>query len=220
MASERWVRTPDPPPGARQRREDHGVIRVLPFVGDDAALVEGLRRGHPAAATYLYDRYADLIHGALYRILGPDSELEDVVHDTFIRVLQSIGTLREPRALKSWIMSIAVFAAKNRIQMRTRRRWLSILPPEDVPEPEPFAPEPEANEALAQTYRILKKLRADERIAVVLHIIEQMTIEEAAEVCQVSPSTFKRRLRRGERLFLKLVKAEPALRDWVGEGAS
>jgi DNA-directed RNA polymerase specialized sigma24 family protein len=69
-------------------------------------------------------------------------------------------------------------------------------------------------------YRILTKMRTDERIAVVLHVIEHMTIEEAAEVCKVSPSTFKRRLRRGERIFLNLVKAEPALRDWVREGAS
>jgi RNA polymerase sigma-70 factor, ECF subfamily len=199
------------------RRNQRGVVHPLPFSGDDARLVEALRQGSPSAIAHFYVLFADKVHRLLFRILGRDSELEDAVHDTFVRALESIHTLRDPRALRSWVIGIAIYAARIRIQRRRRRRWLQLLSPADLPEPAFSDPPPEAGEAVRALSRVLDKMPPDERIAVVLRLAEGMTLPEAADACGVSLSTFKRRFGRGQKMLRDLVLQEPALRAWLTE---
>jgi len=199
------------------RQQGTGTVHPFPFNGDDARLVESLRERQPAATAHFYRLYAGKVQRLLFRILGPDSELEDAIHDTFVRALESIHTLRDPGALRSWVIGIAIFTARIRIQRRQRRRWLKLLSPEEMPDP-PFSdPAPEASEAVRALSRLLDKMPADERIAVVLRLAEGLTLPEAAEVCGVSLSTFKRRFGRGQKALLKRVALEPALRVWLEE---
>src|SRR4051794_25708839 len=100
----------------------------------DVALGEGLRAGQPAAIAAPYDRYATHVLRLLGRVLGAERELADVHHDVFVRALGSIHTLADPGALKAWMTSVTVFTARTVIQRRARRRWLTFLAPEDLPE--------------------------------------------------------------------------------------
>jgi RNA polymerase sigma-70 factor (ECF subfamily) len=154
----------------------------------------------------------------LYRIMGPDSELEDTVHDTFVRALESIHALRDTQALHSWVIGIAIFTVRIRLQKRRRRAWLHLFSPEDLPDVSFSGPAPEVGEAMRALSRVLGKMPTDERIAVVLRLAEGMTMPEGADACGVSLSTFKRRFGRGEKLFQKLIGREPALHGWLKEG--
>jgi hypothetical protein len=68
------------------------------------------------------------------RMMGPDGELDDVVHDIFVRALESPPRLRDPSALKSWLFGITVRTVRIRFQKRTRQRWLRFVAPEHAPE--------------------------------------------------------------------------------------
>src|SRR6266478_3742099 len=78
---------------ATQRFESARVLSSLPFQGDDKKLVEALCNGHPGAAAHLHARFAPQRIRVLFRLLGPDSELEDAVHDTFVQALRSIYSI-------------------------------------------------------------------------------------------------------------------------------
>ena len=199
------------------RLDSARVLSSLPFQGDDKRLVEALCSGHPGAAAHLHARFAPQLNRVLFRLLGPDSELEDVVHDTFVQALESIHRLRDPDLLGSWLTGVAVFTAKRRMQVRARRRWLLFRAPEEIPERAIFDPAPEAVDALRAIYSVLRKLRPDECIAVTLRLVEGMTLPEAAAACGLSLSTFKRKLARGEKKFRAMVAHEPALADWLTE---
>jgi RNA polymerase sigma-70 factor (ECF subfamily) len=204
--------SPAPP-----RHNGSATVHPFPFSGDDTRLVESLRQGYPPAVAHFYVIFADKVHRLLFRILGRDSELEDAVHDTFVRALESIHTLRDPRALSSWVIGIAIYAARIRIQKRRRRRWLQLLSPSDMPEPIFFDRSPDVGEAVHALSRVLDLMPTDERIAVVLRLAEGMTLSEAADACGVSLSTFKRRFGRGQKTLYKLVALEPALQTWLKE---
>src|SRR5512135_1032195 len=88
-------------------------VRALPFRGDDAALVKALLGGHPAAAVAFHERFAGKVHALLYRMLGADQELEDTVHDVFVRALEALPNLRDPAALDSWVMGVTVRTART-----------------------------------------------------------------------------------------------------------
>lgn len=190
-------------------------LRALPFQGDNAALVAALLRRHPGAAAVFHQRFARKVHGLLFRILGPDSELEDTLQDTFVRALEALPKLRDPEQLDGWLMGVAVRAARTRLQKRARRAWLRIVPSEELSGQVAPTTDPITHESLKATYRVLDRLPIDQRMALVLRFAAEMTLVEAAEACGVSLATIKRRLSRAEQAFREQAETEPSLTSWL-----
>jgi RNA polymerase sigma-70 factor (ECF subfamily) len=215
--SRRNERGRDPARGGTGSRPSHGVIRSLPFDGDEAALVSALRARRADAGAALYDRYVRSIHALVFRLMGPDGEIDDVVHDVFVRALESLPRLRDPSAMRSWLFGIAVRTVAIRFQKRRRQRWLRFMSPDDVPDVPAF-PDAELREALRDAYTILRGMDTEERIALVLHRVEGLSLEDGARAMGLSFATFRRRLARGEEKFFTRARNRPALDAWVGGG--
>jgi len=109
-----------------------GVVRRLPNALEDAELVAGALRGERASKAAIFDRYGSLIQRIVVRTLGPDGEVEDVVHEVFIDAFASLSNLRDPSRLKSWLACIAVGRAKNVLRSRRRRPWWRVFGDDDV----------------------------------------------------------------------------------------
>lgn len=188
------------------------------FAGDDAALVQGFRRGDPGARAAFYDRHADHVHRVLYRILGFHHDLADLHHDVFVRALGSLPNLEDPGALKGWLTMIAVHVAHTAISRRKRRSWLWFLPTEELPEVAATSASGEVRDALRATYLVLDTLPADERIAFALRYIDGMELTEVAAACATSLATIKRRLARAASSFQAEARKQPALEPWLDGG--
>jgi RNA polymerase sigma-70 factor (ECF subfamily) len=210
---------PDPPRGrARDEGGPAEVVALDPFVADQK-LLDALRAGDARAKAALFDRHAAHVERVLVRLLGFDTELADVMQDVFVEALGSIHEVREARALKAWLTSIAVFTARRKIRSRVRRSWLRFFAPESLPEPEsPHGEGSDEREAVERTYRILDRLAPDERIAFALRLIDGMELTEVARACQVSLATIKRRIARAEEQFRQHAQQDPVLREWVEGG--
>ncbi len=211
----RLTPTPLPPEPAPR-----SVVRTLPGMRDDTALVEGLGAGEPWARAALFERYAAPIERMLRKILGPDqsTEIADVLHDVFVQALASLDRLRDPRAVLSWMQAIAAHTAYRTIRARRARRWLHFWAPATLPEV--IAPDVEDDvlDAYRRTYALLDRLPADERIAFALRYIEGMELAQLAVVCSVSLATIKRRLARAEQRFAAGARGDAILRRWLEEG--
>jgi RNA polymerase sigma-70 factor (ECF subfamily) len=179
---------------------------------DPSELVHALRSGEQGAPGELFDRYGVAIHRVLLRIVGDDPEGRDLLHDTFLRALDHIGELRDPRALKSWLNRMAVFTAQEWIRARRRRGHSGSA---DSTSELSVSPVPEAREAVRAFYAIMDRFPADERAAFILRFVEEMELTEVAGACDVSVSTARRRIRRAERRFLKLLPQFPALNERI-----
>ena len=201
------ARRSDPAPPA-------GVVR-LPVPEGDVALVAALRAGRPDASGVLFDRYARHVQRVLVRVLGPDSEVDDLLQDVFVAALGSVDRLEEAHALRGWLTSIAVFTARARIRRRVRWRFLRILPSEELPDVPAVTASPETSEALRAAYQVLGQLPADERIAFALRFIDGMELTEVAASCQVSLATIKRRLKRARERFASLASEHQVLAEWL-----
>jgi RNA polymerase sigma-70 factor (ECF subfamily) len=201
------------------RRPNHEeMLTPLTFVGNEAALVEAVRAGHPGAATALYDRYARQVRTMLLSTVGPDDEIPDLLHEVFIRALERIHTLREVDKLASWLAAIAVFVGRAHISQRRRRSWLRLFSPERTQTWQLEQPPSDVRRALRETYAILDRLPIDARMAFVLRYVHGMSLPDAAAACQISLSTFKRRLNRATEHFLKVARTRPALVQRLQDG--
>jgi RNA polymerase sigma-70 factor (ECF subfamily) len=190
----------------------------LPIPESDAALVAALRAGRNEAGRALFKRYGKDVERVLFRVLGPDVELADLLHDVFVAALTSIHQVRDPNALRGWLTGIAVRKARKCIVKRQRWRIIQFFAPTDMPEGEARVPSLEVNEALRCTYEVLNRLPADERLAFALRHVDRMELTAVAGACGVSLATIKRRLARAQRTFVTIASEHAVLAEWLERG--
>ncbi len=172
------------------------------------------------ARAAIFDRYGRDVQRVLARVLGVDSEMPDMLQEVFVRALDGLDRVQDPDRLRPWLLSIAVYVARECIRRRTRWRWLPFSRAQRRKELVVEAAAPEIREALRAASVIIERLECDDRIAFGLRFVGGMELTEVAEACGVSLATIKRRLFRARAQFESLARAQPALRDWMDEGAS
>jgi RNA polymerase sigma-70 factor (ECF subfamily) len=203
---------PDEPRGARE-----GRLLRLPLPESDAALVAAVRAGRDEAREEVVRRCAPDVERILYRVLGPDPDLEDLCHEVFVAAFVALEQLREPQALRSWLVSIAVRKARKLIARRKRWSFIRSVAPSELPEPEAATTSAEVSDALRSTYRILGQLPVDDRIAFALRQVDGMELTAVAEATDVSLATAKRRILRARQRFVQLARKNEVLAPWVAD---
>ncbi|MGL1861380.1 MAG: RNA polymerase sigma factor [Pseudodesulfovibrio sp.] len=149
----------------------------------------------PAVFQQLYQQYSGQLCAYLTRSLrGDTAEAEGIVQEAFLKAWEKRGSLRDPKAFKSWIYSIALNV------LRQRKRKLRPLAVEDI-EATCERPSPEqhvaASQELDRVLKALDQLPDDQREAVLLVRMENMKFREAAKALGVPENTVKTRVRRG-----------------------
>jgi len=83
------------------------VTQTLPAQADsDENLARLAQRGHREAFGQLYQRYLPMVHGILLAKL-PRLEVEDLVHEVFLRALSRLRGLRDASRFGAWLAAIA-----------------------------------------------------------------------------------------------------------------
>jgi RNA polymerase sigma-70 factor (ECF subfamily) len=189
----------------------------LPLPESDVALVAALKAGREDARDEVVRRCAPDVERILMRVLGPDSEIEDVAHEVFADALTTVHMLRQPHALRSWLVSIAIRKARKLIRRRQRWRFLQSVAPGELPEREAPSASPEVSEALRSTYRIFSRMPVDDRVAFALRYVDGMDLVSVAEATEVSLATAKRRIARAHRRFVELARKSDVLAPWLSD---
>jgi RNA polymerase sigma factor (sigma-70 family) len=151
--------------------------------------VEALRRGEPEVLADLLDQYGKEIQGVAYLILRNATDAEDVLMDTLVAALDRGASLRDPAALRRWLLKIATNEALGRQRRFRRVTWLQVV--HDSPGPALDATD---HVALMQG---LAGLPIRARAAVVLHYYADLPVAEVAAAMGTSQNTVKSQLRTG-----------------------
>jgi RNA polymerase sigma-70 factor (ECF subfamily) len=157
-----------------------------------------------------YRRFAPYVAAIGVRILGRSDELDDLVQDVFVEATRGIAGLSSPEALKPWIARITVRTAVRRLR-RARFFRAVHLQIDDAQDYESLASSdatPEQRALIARVYRALDQLAANDRAAWVVRYVQGETLEQGAELCACSLSTYQRRLRRASELLDKRLPHE------------
>src|SRR5262245_52041673 len=143
----------------------------------DVALVVAARAGEVWAQEALFRRYARLVNGLALRLMGRDADVDDLVQDSFVEALGSIGRLENPLAFSSWLGAIVVRTAHKRLRRRRIAERLGLRRAEPIDVDRLISPRvpPDVAVELRAIYRVLDRLPAEVRIALVLRRVEAMT---------------------------------------------
>jgi RNA polymerase sigma-70 factor (ECF subfamily) len=197
-------------------------ILVLPSAEssalDDAGLVRAILNRDPRAPRILWDRYARLVYRILRRSLGQQYEVEDMVQEVFLNLFRKLPSLREPKALSAFLISITTLTLRHELRRRWVRRCMTLGTKEDIGlDRQVVHPNPEARQAVSRLYAILDRLLPEERIAFVLRFIEGMELTEVALALGLSLATAKRRLARARARVDHHIARDPGLASYLSE---
>ena len=167
----------------------------------DEELALGVQRGSADDLAALVERHHGPLLGYLYRMTGGDRPLaEDLVQETFLRVLRSIGQYQHPRPFKPWLYAIATNLARDHYK-RAETRYTVGEGNEGLARGQAVLPEARvlAEEEAERVAAAVTALPAGQREAVVLRYYQSLSLAEIAEALGVPLGTVKSRLHLGLR---------------------
>lgn len=143
--------------------------------GDDIALGELIRRTQP-------DVYR------VCAVLGSKGEEEDLVQETYLRMMRSVGRFRGESSVRTWLLSIARFTCADAVRRRQRQRRLMDRLIENTTMDE--------HPDHSLTAELLETLSEDRREAFALTQMVGLSYEEAASVIGCPVGTVRSRVSR------------------------
>ncbi|QDM44965.1 sigma-70 family RNA polymerase sigma factor [Paenibacillus thiaminolyticus] len=131
-------------------------------------------------------------------------EALDIVQETVYKAIISVGQLRQPQFLKTWLFRIAINCAHDALRKSKR-----VVAMEDGVLDAMVNP-PESNrEEMFDVRQAIERLDPKYKKVIILKFFEDMTLEDVAEILELPLSTVKSRLYRGlEKLKIDLEEVE------------
>lgn len=161
--------------------------------------VSALRQGDPTAFKELVEQYQHHVYNTGLGILQNEEDAEDVAQDVFIQVFQSIAQFKGDSKLSTWIYRITISKSLEFIRRKRSKKRFGFVSGllgneyllDQAGKKEFYHPgvAMENRELSAILFRAINQLPENQRIAFILHKIEQISYQEVAEVMQVSLSS-------------------------------
>lgn len=184
------------------------------------ALIEACRHGERAALSRVFRRESPFLERVLFRVVGPSSDLEDLLQQTLEHAIRAFPAFRGEASVRTWLTRIAVRTALHHLKHPAQRRRAALEVIEgglsEVANSRP-AHEVDARAKLRVLYEHLGKLDPKHHTAFVLYQVEGRSMEEVAALMDSGVSTTKSRVMWARRkLFARLAK-DPRAREWLDE---
>ena len=174
---------------------------------DERLPVPEARAGDPEAWNVLLRRYRLPLYAYVFELVHQEQASLDIVQETFINAARHIGSLRQDERFGSWLFNIA---HQKCIQHWRKQRTAEIpIDPldEDFPELEPGPQELLIRKEQEEAFmKLLDLLAVPHRAVLLLHFVEDFSLEEIARITGTQIGTVKSRLHYARKALRKLLE--------------
>lgn len=169
------------------------------------ALLERARAGEERALRNLYSTYQGQVRGHLFRLLGPDPDIDDLVQTVFARAFGALDQFKGNSAFSTWLYRITANTTHNVLRQRFRRnrvknafQWFSVSADSNIQRES-------CVDARDEARRILEQIKPGLREVFVLYHYEGLTLQEISNVLGKPVSTVGDQLSRARKKLRDLV---------------
>jgi RNA polymerase sigma-70 factor, ECF subfamily len=155
-------------------------------------------RGDTSAFEKVIERHQSLVAGTVARMLGSNSDVEDIAQQVFIRVWKSARRYVPRAKFTTWLLKITRNLVFNELRRSKRHAHVPLQSEpgtEDPPLKDETNPAPDASLLEAELRQAIEEaimqLPDSQRMAIVLRRYEQLSYEEIAEVLDLSVPAVK-----------------------------
>jgi len=174
--------------------------------------VQEARAGEPAAWDGLFQRYQLPLYVYVFELVHNEQESLDIVQETFINAVRYINGLRENEKFASWLFGIAHQKCVQHWRKQSRRNLFQERNPDEEIEVEFRSDESDPSELLlrkeqeAKFLELLGELEPPHRSVLLLHFMEDFTLEQIAEITGTNLGTVKSRMHYAKRALRKILE--------------
>jgi RNA polymerase sigma-70 factor (ECF subfamily) len=184
---------------------------------EDVRLMRLVSGGDTTALEQLIERHQALVAGTVARMLGSNSDVEDIAQQVFIRVWKSAGRYVARAKFTTWLLKITRNLVFNEMRRAKRHPHLPVqIEPEadEIPLKDEATATPDATllqaELQAAIEKAITRLPETQRMAIVLRRYEELSYEEIADVLDLSVPAVK------SLLFRARTELRERLKDYLG----
>jgi RNA polymerase sigma-70 factor (ECF subfamily) len=144
----------------------------------------------------LYEKYGKLLFRISYAILCSREDAEDAVQEVFYKYLVKQPIFRDADHEQAWFLRVASNQSKDILRRRKIRTTLTL---EEIEEYE-IAPEQ------ATILQDLFSLPETYKMVMILHYLEDLSVQDIARAESLTPSAVKMRLARGREMLRNITE--------------
>jgi RNA polymerase sigma-70 factor (ECF subfamily) len=181
----------------------------------DLELARRAAAGDRVAQRELFLEQRANVHRALFRILGSNREIEDLLQDSFIEIFKALGSFRGDSTLGRWCQTIAVRVAYLAISRRRPPPVELALVEETVASDADIRRHVQVREATRRLYAALDRIEPKQRVAFALAAIDGKSLAEVAELTGSSVFAVKTRVWRARRELMRRAEKDAALAAYL-----
>jgi RNA polymerase sigma-70 factor, ECF subfamily len=170
------------------------------------------QRGDGEAYALLVERYQRRVFSLVYRMIGRREEVEEIAQEVFVKAFLAVGGYHFDALFSTWLMRIAINHCYDHLRRRraSRLSYFSEMSPETEQAVAGGSEDPESSgerlqlelESRELVQKLLERAPPDDRVILTLKELEDLSIEEIADLLQLNPSTVKVRLHRARKRML------------------
>lgn len=172
----------------------------------DRLIVERFARGDASAFEELVANHYAQVARLTQRLLGWREDAEDVVQEVFIAAYQHLHRFKGDSSLGTWLVAITVNQCRSHqrkwlVRLKLVRRLMSLAPGQAAP----ARSNEEQDEVARQVRDAVGRLPPRDREMIVLHHLEEMSVERMAQVLSVKRNAVEVRLHRARQRLKALL---------------
>lgn len=156
------------------------------------------QKGKEKAFTQIYNVYKDKIYFMAINFFKDEQIAEDIVQETFMKVIQDIKTLKSPEAFHIWILRIAYRTCID----QTRKKMYAMqeeLDEEVEDQQTPTVIRQMKSQEISETVlKIIESMAPSLRYVCILRFYEGLSVKETAEVLGITENAVKVRTNRAK----------------------
>jgi RNA polymerase sigma-70 factor (ECF subfamily) len=177
---------------------DRGTVGRSDEDTEDVRLMQLVAAGDTSAFEQLIERHQALVAGTVARMLGSNSDVEDIAQQVFIRVWKSARRYVPRAKFTTWLLKITRNLVFNELRRSKRHAHVPLQSEpgaEEIPLKDEMNPAPDASLLETELQRAIDEaimqLPESQRMALVLRRYEQLSYEQIAEVLDLSVPAVK-----------------------------
>lgn len=169
--------------------------------------VQRARTGSSEAWDILFQRYQLPLYVYVFELVHHEQTTLDVIQETFISAARHISSLRENEQFGSWLFGIAHQKCIQRWRRQNREESLfeelGAAPPDFQDGPDELLIQQEQE---AEFMKSLNQLPLPQRSVLLLHFVEEFSLEDIAAITGAQLGTVKSRIHYAKRSLRKLME--------------
>ena len=176
-------------------------------------LVERAKMGDQQAIAALYEKTSRKAYYLSLQLVKDQEQAQDILQDAFLKVFTNLNMLQQPENFQGWLDTIVINKSKDYLKKK-KPVLFSQMTGSEEPDSEPdfedergyFSPEKQVDyqETKRLVQEMIDRLPEEQRMAVVLYYLENLSVGQIARLMECSEGTIKSRLNYGR----KSIKAQ------------